>query len=734
MATISGWVTSVVHQAEQFCIFSFDLAEAHPRVSDRKVKVVAHLFGLQQVRVGMPLCLIGEWGRHPKFGRQFVTYEWHTWFRTLEDIGRFLHEGVEGFADFDVVRLIVGQFESTTYDVLSKDPAQVLALAEPGTSLYSALERAVNGWAKVLSTGRLAPLLQDKTLTPQFLHAVFAKFGLEAADVILENPYRLLAIDGFTFPQADNLAARLGVPKDDARRVEGAVLWALRAEMQNGHLCASSGGITKTFLAITDADSLMSFGSGEMYTKMLGAIDRLVERKEVVVDAGMIYLPSMHMFERESAKKLAKFLSPSKLDVDLETFLSGYEKQQRIELSDMQKEAVRKLVKNHVLVLTGLPGTGKTTLIRAFVQMFRQIKISYALMAPTGIAAKRLAALAEADAATIHRSFRYDGSSWYYGLGTKYPVDAVIVDEMSMVDQELFYRILDALHPSTLLILVGDDAQLPSVGPGNVLRELLSCPQIPNVRLTQIFRQTDTSEIVYASHKINGGSSPIPPERDPNSEFQFVNIEDEPTIASLIVDMAAKLKGRNANFQVISPKYEGAVGVHNLNEKLRERLNPSTGQREWHQGLLHCREGDRLMVIQNNYQLNIYNGDMCKLTAINRDELVIRIHGVRTDSIETMVYIPKNIASDLLRLAYAITVHKSQGSEFDTVVMPIVRSQGWMLQRNLLYTAVTRARKRVWLLGDPQAVQRAVNDAQVVQRNSSLSKAISETLLGTPPV
>jgi exodeoxyribonuclease V alpha subunit len=228
-----------------------------------------------------------------------------------------------------------------------------------------------------------------------------------------------------------------------------------------------------------------------------------------------------------------------------------------------------------------------------------------------------------------------------------------------------------------------------------------------------------------ASHKIHQGKSPLVNVPNLDSEFQFIPIGDEEKIVAFIVEAAAKLKGRDANFQVLSPKYEGGVGVNLLNERLKERLNPSSSKREWKLGSSLIREGDRLMVIKNDYLLNIYNGDMGKLKSIEGDHLVVTIHGIGVGSMDTQVKIPKASASRLLKLAYAITVHKSQGSEFDTILLPITRSQGRMLQRNLFYTAVTRARKKVWLLGDSEAVLRAIDNDQVVQRNTVLGRVLS---------
>jgi exodeoxyribonuclease V alpha subunit len=465
------------------------------------------------------------------------------------------------------------------------------------------------------------------------------------------------------------------------------------------------------------------------------AIQHLAEQGAIRFEEGLgVYLPDYHRFERDSAKMLGELLKPKPIDIDPKPFLESYERINRITLSEHQRKTVEQLVEHPVLVLTGLPGTGKTTAVRAIVRVFEEAKLQFSLMAPTGIAAKRLAFVTSHAASTIHRALRFDGNAWGYGSSNRYLVDAVIVDEMSMVDQELFFRLLSAIRPGTRLILVGDDAQLPSVGPGNVLRELVDCPNVPNVRLTQIFRQSEQGEIVVNSHRINRGELPELLDPKVDTEFKFVRMSDEERIADTIVEMAFKLKARDANFQVLSAKYEGTVGVDNLNQRLRDRLNPE-GPREWKQGNLHFRLGDRLMVVRNDYKRSVYNGDVGKLVEIRRDALIVRIHGVGAGSVDMEVEFPVEVTEDKLRLAYAITVHKSQGSEFDTILLPIVKQQGIMLQRNLLYTAVTRAKKRVWLLGEEAAIAKAVANDKVILRNTALRKAITEVLragVGSP--
>lgn len=436
-----------------------------------------------------------------------------------------------------------------------------------------------------------------------------------------------------------------------------------------------------------------------------------------------LYPPDLYRYEQETARLLVSGMTPVQLDVDVDAFLSEYERGHKIDLSDAQRDAVRLLLNNRVLVLTGLPGTGKTTVVRTIVKLFESAKLNLLLLAPTGIAAKRLASVAGHRASTIHRALKYDGQFWGHHEADKLVVDAVVVDEMSMVDMELMYRLTSALQPGTILVFVGDDAQLPSVGPGSVLRELVSCPALPRVRLTQIFRQSERSDIVLNSHRINRGE-PLPlGDKQADSEFRFLHMVDEHLIVDLIVQMAVKLKGRNANFQVLAPKYDGVAGVNNLNDRLREALNPSEGQREVKWGDLSARIGDRLMVVQNDYKKNVYNGDVGKLVGIERDELVLRIHDAGIDGTDMVVRFSKDDAAKL-RLAYAVTVHKCQGLEFDTIILPIVRSHGWMLQRNLLYTAVTRARSKVWVLGEESAVSKAISNDKVLLRNTRLSDSI----------
>lgn len=707
---LAGWVQKVVYQNGDFYIFRL-LSELRDSFTVR-----GHAYGLLQVQPGIPLRLLGSWKRHPKYGPQFTAHSWEPWARRSDDVELFLHTCIPGFADRGLAAKIA-TIGTSAYETLSKG-YDALADKLGAVDAPEALHGAVLGWQGALSLRDLSEMLRDGGLGSVDIQLAMSRFGTEAASIIRENPYRLMEVL-WDFPRVDRLALKLGFKLDNPHRTAGAILWALRDETREGHLYLQRGEIPGALDRLVRQNTVMALSESCLDT----ALEELTSTKTLVLEPGTgVYLPQYYEYERKSAALLAELLAPSEIKVDLEPFLLDYEKGNRIQLSKDQRNAVETLTQHRVMVLTGLPGTGKTTAVRVLVRLFEEARLTFSLMAPTGIAAKRLSAVTGKAASTIHRALGYDGENWRRNEDNRYIVDAVIVDEMSMVDQELFYRLLSALRPGTMLVLVGDDAQLPSVGPGNVLRELVTSA-VPHVRLTQIFRQSSKGEIVINSHRINRGEMPSLVGAREESEMKFVRLADEDRLVGLIVGMAEKLKSRNANFQVLSPKYDGTVGVNHLNEMLRDRLNPS-GPREWVQGNVRFRLGDRLMVTQNDYKLGVYNGDMGKLSGINGDSLTVRIHGISPDDPDTLVDFPFETAVEKLKLAYAISVHKSQGSEFDTVILPVTRSQGRMLQRNLLYTAVTRARKQVWLLGEEDAVRKAVSNNLVIRRNTAFASAL----------
>jgi exodeoxyribonuclease V alpha subunit len=717
-----GEVYSVVFNSEDYYILNFDA------IGHRSVKAKGNLHGLIQVREGTPIKLVGAWGYHAKYGREFNIHTWEPWSENVRQIARFLNICVHGFSDSRVVEAVVRRYGIETYDQLTHKGTEIQQQVFEDVASDS-IDRALLGWGRTLAQRDLSLLLKDGGLTAGETQLALNRFGMEAKAVITSNPFRLMEIAGLSYAKVDRLALHLGVDAQDPRRIQGAVLWALQEATKQGHLYLRRAELGVVIGDLIQHEPMAPLPLGKEPSKSYNeAIVELLRQKAVVFDpeAGL-YLPDLYSYERQSAALLVAQSMDVPLNLELGSFIEIYERAHRIRLSEAQRLAVELLIKHRGLVITGLPGTGKTTVLRAIVRLLEEAKQTFVLMAPTGIAAKRLSAVTGHPASTVHRALKYDGDAWGYHSNNRYVVDAVVLDEASMLDQELLFRLLSAIRPETRLVFVGDDAQLPSVGPGNVLREMIDCGKVPHVRLTEIFRQSVKGEIVVNSHKINSGKMPDLTSQNSESEFRFVRCPDENRIAELIVQMATKLKGRDANFQVLSPKYDGVVGVTQLNERLRDALNPE-GPMEWVRGKTRFRMGDRLMVIQNDYELNVYNGDVGKLSEIGRDGLAVKIHGVGENAMDMVVPFKSETAATKLRLAYCITAHKSQGSEFDTIIMPITRSQGRMLQRNLLYTAVTRARKRVWLIGEEIAVQKAVENNKVIRRNTIFSRAIASAL------
>jgi exodeoxyribonuclease V alpha subunit len=409
-------------------------------------------------------------------------------------------------------------------------------------------------------------------------------------------------------------------------------------------------------------------------------------------------------------------------------------------------------------VLTGLPGTGKTTTLKAVVSVLREAGIKFTLCAPTGIAAKRMSSLANAPAATIHRAFgaqdlRFDddreatyagivgnhrgnkstsdpATKWKYDIDSPHPSEVVIIDECSMMDLHLLYRVLVGTSEQCRLVFVGDPEKLPSVGPGDVLRDLANSKVFPVTRLTEIFRQAEASGIVIAAHAIHNGRTP----EEDGKDFVFIPERSDAAIANKVLELAEGLYNRRVNFQTLSPRHGGDIGVTNLNHKIRVRLNPGApGLAEIRLGKSVVREDDRVMVIRNNYELDVYNGDTGKVARIDRKsrEVEVKIHGPE-GAPPRHVRFPFTDASRHLRLAYVQTVHKCQGSEYDVIVMPMASSFGRQLQRNLFYTAVTRARKKVILVGSMSAVAQAVANNNADRRHTLLSTRIKNIAGGKP--
>jgi exodeoxyribonuclease V alpha subunit len=614
-------------------------------------------------------------------------------------------------------------------------------------------------WVKV--NGLLTELgIPSTKLMPLMLHYENAESLTKG---IKENPWRITKVSGLGLNMADSAARTLGLEVSASpQRVAGAIRCHLRESLVAGHL----------FLTPSELWSKVGKDVPDLTKEVFSqALKILMSEKDITADklTGSVAIYDSRLFplEDESAKLIAerlrskeaylKQLSRYLVDKSAATSIESaatvaidqWSKASELLLSEQQKQGVFNALTKPVSVLTGLPGTGKTTSLKAAVSILEDAGVELLLMAPTGIAAKRLQSVTGHPATTIHRAFSgapsnvkeqdstYTGientseldedsifdeaEAWEYGPGNPHPAQVVFVDESSMLDQKLLHRVLIATSPDTRLVFVGDAAQLPSVGPGNVLRELVATEPIPNTNLIEIFRQQKDNGIVAASHAIFRGGDPIAGE-----DFRFIPSPTDEEVQDIIVSLAMKLEEEarldpKKSFQVLSPRHQGAIGVTALNSILREKINPASAHRkEVRVGGNVIRQGDRVMVTKNNYQLKVFNGDLGKIIGIDENFITVKIWG---DPIYE-VAIPRKVALKTLRLAYACTVHKSQGLEYHSIIMPMVPSLGLQLQRNLLYTAVTRAKQSAILVGSKSALTKAIANTQEASRNTLLSKRI----------
>ena len=576
-----------------------------------------------------------------------------------------------------------------------------------------------------------AAYLLGITFTPNITDIILKHYSVSDSLVqeIDENPYVLIDISEISFKKLDKVATEiLKIPLDSPLRYKALVHYQLSSQsFKNGHLYTYlEKFINSKFEVPITKNNLKAF------------LKELIMEGKIILEGKKLYTSHHYKAEKESAKIIAKLINNSGRHlffegVDIDEYIEGYEKiqteninggewknlkwkEKKFSLSVEQKQAVSKFFDENFYIVTGLPGTGKTTFTKALVDISINRNLKVSLMAPTGIAAKRLAETCEHPASTIHKELRFDGATWGKGIDDTLDADVIIIDEFSMVDQIILYKILCALpYSEFVLVFVGDAAQLPSVGPGNVLRELILSGRIPHVALTKIFRQDDTSDIVLNSHQINKGSTQL---YNTKKDFIFMEIEQEKDVLKKLITVVEALQGKN--YQVLSPTYKGILGVSNINRTLQEILNPNfDSTKEFKTEVCTFREDDQVMVIKNDYKNEVYNGERGILVNINNrnKKLEIFIDG------RTVEYTFRD-AYAMLALDYCRTIHKSQGQEYDYVVLPYVNYFSVQLQRNLLYTAITRAKKKVFILGHQKALFKSIQNNNVSKRNTILSSRI----------
>lgn len=672
--------------------------------------------------VGDRLEVKGHWVQHKRYGRQFAADGWSRIIpESVDGIERFLGSGAVKGMGPALAHRVVAAFGKDTMAVLEKDPQRLLEVEGIGPKKLAVITESFYEEKQV---NDIAYDLEQHGVAGRYASRLLQKYGDDVHYVLTEEPYRMIAeIDGIGFKTADQIALAYGMDRQDPQRLSAGLTYVLRTMTQNGHVCIPDTELVRRAAFILQADAL-------------GLHDILREAIEVgqlcTADfEGTLYVYTPEAYEEEEyiAGRIGEMgnMKPLPMKTHVQLFLDRWQDARHFELADKQREAVEKSLQSGMTVITGGPGTGKTTVVQTIIRLAEQEGLRILLCAPTGRAAKRLAETTQRKAKTIHRLLVPDGhvgamQVFEYNETKMLPADLVIVDEVSMLDMEMMYHLLSALKPQCRCILVGDADQLPSVGAGAVLHDIIASGQVPVVRLDTIFRQKEGGRIVTNAHLINSGRLPVVNE---DQEFRFVEIDNEADGAekiSALYNSELLETGDKFAVQVLSPMYKNPCGVDNLNQLIQERFNPpAEGKAELKGKNVVFRVGDKVMQKHNDYEKGVFNGDMGEIFAIQKDMVYVRYpeQDVKYEGQEV----------DEITLAYAITVHKSQGSEYHTVIMVLVNSHAIMLQRNLFYTAVTRAKRKVILVGTKRAVQTAVQNQRTSRRFTLLIPRLQGELI-----
>lgn len=677
------------------------------------VTVVGNLL---EVNVGSVLLVEGNWKVDRKYGSQFIVEKWEeTMPATLYGIEKYLGSGLVKGVGPKFAQRIVSRFGLDTIQIIEDEVNRLYEVDGIGPKRVAKIHES---WEKQKEIKNVMLFLQGYGVSTAFAAKIFKQYGKESIETVKGNPYRLADdIWGIGFKTADTIAEKMGYGKEDPRRCRSGILYTLSELSDEGHVY----GIREQL--VSTAETLLEAGR-EVISAVL---DDMVSNGDLKTEGEAIYLPPFYYAECGTAGKIRRLLeSPGPL-VSTDIDISRIEAESGIHYDDVQIDAIRRASESKVMVLTGGPGTGKTTTTQGIIAAFKSMGLSVVLAAPTGRAAKRMTEATGLEAKTIHRLLECKPPEGYQ-RNDENPIegDALIVDESSMIDIVLMNALLKAMPPEMRLVLVGDIDQLPSVGAGNVLRDIIDSGAVPVVRLTRIFRQAQSSRIVMNAHRINSGQAPDI-SNGKNTDFFFMEQEDPELAATLIVDLVKarlpKAYGvRTSSIQVLTPMQKGVIGASNLNISLQEALNPTDIC--LHRSGYTFRQGDRVMQIKNNYDKIVFNGDIGFVSSINLEDrtLTVRFDGRDIEYDHTEL--------DELTLAYATTIHKSQGSEYPIVVIPVMMTHFVMLQRNLIYTGVTRAKKICILVGTKKALMYAVKHLTVDKRNSLLRERLSGNITG----
>ena len=670
---------------------------------------------LLEVPVGSVLLCEGDWKVDKRFGSQFVCQSWEEVMpATAYGIEKYLGSGLVKGIGPKFAQLIVKQFGLDTIEVIETDIQRLYEV--PGIG-KKRVEKIRESWEKQKDIKNVMLFLQGYGVSTAYAAKIYRQYGKDSIDKVKENPYRLADdIWGIGFKTADGIANKMGYEKNDFRRCQSGIIYTLNQLANEGHVFAEEEQLVKAALDLLEAEE----------EPIRAALTNMIQTEEVKMEEEAIYLPPFYFAEVGTANRLLALVEGQEKELFIRPMdLQALSKETGIEYDEVQLQAIEEAIRSKVMVLTGGPGTGKTTTTQGVIAALKHMGMRILLAAPTGRAAKRMSEATGMEAKTIHRLLEFNPKDGYK-RNDENPLegDALIVDECSMIDIVLMNCLMKAVPCSMRVVFVGDIDQLPSVGAGNVLRDLIDSKKIPVIRLTRIFRQAQTSRIVMSAHAINQGRFPDI-SNGKETDFFFIQQEDAEKAAEDIVNLVKNrlpkaYSQKTSQIQVLTPMQRGVVGAANLNMALQNALNPSPTA--LNRGGYSFRQGDRVMQLRNNYDKEVFNGDLGYIESVDTEERTLMVN------FEDRLVEYEASELDELTLAYATTIHKSQGSEYPIVVMPVLMTHYVMLQRNLIYTGITRAKKICVLIGSKKALSFAIRNMSVLKRNSKLKERLNPEL------
>lgn len=698
---------------------------------------------LYDVEAGDEVFTVGHWEDHPQYGMSFMAESYvKSMPKTKASILNYLKQGNIAGISKTKAELIVNIFEDKTLDVLLYQTDLLSAIKGIGQKTIDKIQKsAQENLAEQSQMMAIMMYIQSFDISPAYAKRIYDKYGIKSMDVIKENPYRLAdEVKGIGFLKADEIALRNGIKKDSPFRVESAILYTMSQMNDEGDVYSKYDDVVakcKDFLELNKS-------------YINDALDRLITEKRIIDENKDLYLPKLYYAEVDAASKLIEISHNTQnsfyaSDNEIESMSKAI----HIKYADAQVSAIKAACSSNVIVITGGPGTGKTTVTNGIIRLCQKHGLKVECAAPTGKAAKRMSEATGMGAKTIHKllEMKYDENAKkiFFSRNEQNPIvaDVLVIDESSMIDIALFNSLLKAVPIETKLIIVGDIDQLPSVGCGNVLHDIIDSEMIPVERLSLIYRQGQQSDIVKNAHIINSGHTPsLKNKRD--GDFFFIDTDGmdaeairDKIVQYVCVNLPKCYNISPENIQVLAPMKKGHTGVYELNSFIQDKLNPASDNKTFlvSNGNIF-REGDRVMCTSNDYESDIFNGDVGKIVSIHKS--IEDYDDDEEDNVENKMekFFDVEIDGKIIRLAlnkidnftlaYAMTIHKSQGSEYDIVVMPLTNQNYIMLQRNLLYTGLTRAKKIFVLVGQKSAIRTAVHTLKVVKRNTHLNSRLRE--------